>query len=243
MDVLKRNNVTVVGEGTQTILFSNGYGCDQNVWRHVIPHFIDTYKIVLFDYVGTGKSDYDAYQTSKYNALEGYAQDLIEICAALDLSDVILVGHSVGTMIGALAHIHAPQYFSKLVMIGPSPSYINDGEYVGGFEQSDIDELMEVLNDNYVGWSSNMAPKIMGNPERPELGQELTANFCSMPPEIAKKFGKVTFLSDLRNEIPNIKIPTAILQCTDDIIVPEIVGHYLHEQIVYAKRYWSLSES
>lgn len=231
MNVLKRNNVTVIGEGKQSILFANGYGCDQNVWRHVTPEFKKDYKIVLFDYVGTGKSDLSAYQTNRYNSLYGYAQDAIDICEALNLSEVIIVGHSVGAMVAALAHIQAPQYFSSLVLIGPSPSYINEGNYTGGFERSDIDELMEMLNENYVGWSSNMAPAIMGNPDRPELGQELTASFCSMPPEIAKKFGKVTFLSDLRKEMMAIKIPTAILQCSEDIIVPEIVGHYLNEQI------------
>ncbi len=231
MDILKRNNVKVFGEGSQPMMFSNGFGCDQNVWKEVTPYFEKAYKIILFDHVGTGKSDIEAYTPARYDDLNDYARDVVEICEALQLKNTIFVGHSVSSMIGVLAYNQASQFFQKLVLIGPSPRYINEGEYVGGFEREDIEELLEMLSSNYMGWSSTMAPVIMGNPDRPELGENLTESFCQMDPKIAQNFAKVTFLSDNRLDLTKVEIPTAILQCSEDVIAPEVVGKYVSEKI------------
>ncbi|MTI21000.1 alpha/beta hydrolase [Fulvivirga sp. RKSG066] len=225
--VIKRNNVSVLGEGTQTMVFAHGFGCDQNVWRYVTPAFEKDYKIILFDYVGAGKSDLKAYDKERYDSLEGYAQDVIEICEAFDLEDVIFVGHSVSSMIGLLAAKEKPNLFNSLIFIGPSPRYINDTDYIGGFERKDIEDLLDVMDNNYLGWSKNMAPVIMGNPERPELGEELTNNFCATDPEIARQFARVTFLSDNRKDLPLISLPSLTLQCSEDIIAPKEVGEYV----------------
>ncbi|HEY0736432.1 MAG TPA: alpha/beta hydrolase [Herpetosiphonaceae bacterium] len=232
MSVLKRHNVNVTGQGQQPMLFAHGFGCDQNMWRFVAPAFEDTYKVVLFDYVGAGQSDLSAYDPTKYGTLDGYADDVLEICHALDLTNVVFVGHSVSAMIGILAAIKEPARFDKLVLVGPSPCYINDGDYVGGFEREDIDELLEALEANYLGWSSGMAPVIMGNADRPELGQELTNSFCRTHPEIARQFARATFLSDNRADLPRLKTKSLILQCSHDVIAPETVGRYLHQTLV-----------
>ncbi len=228
MSVIKRNNVTVRGLGEQPMLFAHGYGCDQNMWRFVAPAFEDDYKVVLFDHVGSGRSDLSAFSRVKYNTLSGYAQDVLDICHELNLQDVIFVGHSVSAMIGVLAAIEEPDRFAKLVLIGPSPCYINQEDYVGGFNREDIDGLLDFMDSNFLGWSSAVAPQIMGNDDRPELGQELTNSFCRTDPEIAKHFARVTFLSDNRADLPNLKTPALILQCTQDIIAPEPVGDYIH---------------
>ncbi|GJM34582.1 MAG: hydrolase [Saprospiraceae bacterium] len=233
-EILKNNNVTIKGKGDQAILFAHGYGCDSNMWRFVAPAFYDEYQVILFDHIGAGKSDTSRYDREKYALLDGYAADVIEICKALDLKEVIFVGHSVSAMIGALAVNQAPAYFSKLVLLGPSPRYINDGPYIGGFNQEDIEGLLESLESNYLGWSSTMAPMIMGNADRPELGKELANSFCKMDPEIAKHFARTTFLSDNRADLPKVKIPTLILQCSEDIIASEVVGKYVNEQIPYS---------
>ena len=231
MNVLARNNVNVSGTGTQPMMFAHGYGCDQNMWRLVVPAFADDYKIVLFDHVGAGNSDTSAYDKNRYGTLRGYADDVLEICRALDLHDVIFVGHSVSAMIGALAAIEEPSRFSRLMMIGPSPSYINDGDYVGGFSRGDIEGLIESLEANFFGWSSSMAPVIMGNPDRPELGAELTSSFCRTDPEIAKHFARVTFLSDNRADLPRVRTRSLVMQCSDDAIASDVVGQYVHERL------------
>ena len=214
------------------MVFAHGFGCDQNMWRFVAPAFEDRFKVVLLDLVGMGASDVSAYDVQRYSALEGYAADLNEICAALELRDVIFVGHSVSSMIGMLAAIAAPEgTYAKLVMVGPSPRYIDDGDYVGGFARTDIDELLESLDSNYLGWSQAMAPAIMGNPDRPELGAELTASFCRTDPEIARRFAAVTFLSDNRADLPLVRVPTLVLQCAEDVIAPTVVGEYVHRAI------------
>ena len=213
------------------MLFAHGFGCDQNMWRFVAPAFADRFRIVLFDHVGAGRSDLSAYDRNKYSALDGYASDVLEICRALDLRRTIFVGHSVSAMIGVLAALQEPDRFDKLVLVGPSPRYINDEGYIGGFTREDIDGLLDSLDTNYLGWSSAMAPVIMGNPDRPELGKELANSFCRTDPAIASQFARVTFLSDNRADLPRVGIRTLVLQCSEDAIAPRPVGEYVHRQI------------
>jgi sigma-B regulation protein RsbQ len=229
--VLTRHNVKVIGHGEQPMLFAHGYGCDQNMWRFITPAFENRYKIVLFDHVGHGRSDEATFDRTKYDSLNGYAEDVLAICRELDLTNVIFVGHSVSAMIGVLAAIQEPERFERLVLIGPSPCYINDGDYVGGFKQEDIEGLLDFLDSNHLGWSSTMAPTIMGNPDRPELGEELTNSFCRTNPEVAKHFARVTFLSDNRADLPKVVTKALILQCSQDVIAPEAVGRYIHQNI------------
>lgn len=228
MSVDQRNNVHVCGRGSSTMVFAHGFGCDQTMWRYLVPAFEARYKIVLFDLVGSGLSDLSAYKHDKYDSLNGHAADAIEIVKEFADGPAIFVGHSVSAMIGMLASIKEPALFSAHLMVGPSPCYINDGDYVGGFTREDIDDLLDTLESNYLGWSSTMAPAIMGAPEQPELGAELTNSFCRTDPEIAKHFARVTFLSDHRAELAQATAPTLILQCSDDIIAPRSVGEFMH---------------
>jgi sigma-B regulation protein RsbQ len=213
------------------MIFAHGFGCDQNMWRLIVPAFEDSYRIVLFDHVGAGGSDLSAYDRRKYATLDGYAADVLEICRELDLVDAVFVGHSVSAMIGVLAALKDPGRFGTLVLVGPSPRYIDDVDYVGGFSREDIDGLLDSLASNYLGWSSSMAPVIMGNADRPELGAELTNSFCRTDPEIAAHFARVTFLSDNRQDLSKVSTPTLILQCSDDVIAPNAVGEYVHQQV------------
>ncbi len=232
MDVLARNNVKVFGSGTRPMMFAHGFGCDQNMWRLVTPAFEKDYRIVLFDYVGSGKSDLAAYDPDRYASLDGYADDILRICEALDLQDVVLVGHSVSSMIGVLAANREPDRFSDLVLIGPSPRYINEApSYVGGFERSDIEGLLEMMDKNYVGWANYLAPAIMKNPDRPELGEELTESFCSTDPVIARRFAEATFFADNRADLAAVEVPTLILQCSEDLIAPPEVGAFMHQHL------------
>jgi sigma-B regulation protein RsbQ len=231
MSVRRRNNVRIFGRGTQPMVFAHGFGCDQNMWRFITSAFEDDYKIVLYDQVGAGKSDLTAYARTKYASLDAYVDDLLEICSAEQLSNVIFVGHSVSAMVGVLAAIREPDRFDRLILIGPSPCYINDTDYVGGFSRQDIEGLLEFLDSNHMGWSTAMAPVIMGNPERPELASELTSSFCRTDPEIARHFARVTFLSDNRTDLPRLTIPALILQCSDDAIAPTTVGEYVHTHL------------
>ncbi len=230
-NVLQRNNVKVTGKGTQPMIFAHGFGCDQNMWRYITPAFEDKYKIVLFDYVGAGNSDIKSYNRERYSDLAGYAEDVLEICDELDLKDVIFVGHSVSSMIGMLAAIKYPEYFANVIMVGPSPRYINEAGYLGGFAHKDILDLLDTMENNYIGWANFLAPNIMKNPEKPELGAELTESFCSTDPVIARQFAEVTFLSDNRQDLKKIKTPSLIMQCSEDIIAPLEVGEYLHKNI------------
>ena len=232
MSVLQRNNVQVLGRGTQPMLFAHGFGCDQNMWRFVVPAFEERYRIVLFDHVGSGKSDLRAYRREKYDRLQGYADDVLEICRELKLENVVFVGHSVSAMIGVLAAALEPKRFAALVLIGPSPCYLNDGEYRGGFSREDLEGLLEFMDANYLGWSSAMAPKIMGNPDRPQLGEELANSFCATDPEIARHFARVTFLSDNRADLARLRgVPSLVLQCSEDVIAGEQVGEYVHRHL------------
>jgi sigma-B regulation protein RsbQ len=213
------------------MVFAHGFGCDQNMWRLMVPAFEATHKVVLFDHVGAGQSDASSYAPEKYGTLDGYAGDVLELCEELALSDVVFVGHSVSAMIGVLASLKLPERFRALVLVGPSPCYLNMKGYEGGFSRGDIDELLESLDSNYLGWSSAMAPAIMGNAERPELGQELVNSFCRTDPAIASQFARVTFLSDNRDDLSGVSVPTLVLQCADDIIAPTQVGDFVHARI------------
>jgi sigma-B regulation protein RsbQ len=232
VDALRRNNVKVTGRADgRPMIFAHGFGCDQNMWRFVAPAFEADHRVVLFDHVGAGGSDLSAYDPERYGSLDGYAEDVLEICRELNLSDAIFVGHSVSTMIGVLAAARDPQRIGKLVLVGPSPRYVDDDGYTGGFSREDIEELLESLDSNFLGWSSTMAPVIMGNPDRPELGAELTESFCRSDPDIAARFARVTFMSDNRSDLAEVRVPTLVLQCSEDAIAPRAVGEYVHRQI------------
>ncbi|MGI8960122.1 MAG: alpha/beta fold hydrolase [Bryobacteraceae bacterium] len=231
MSIGHRNNICVIGRGPKTLLLAHGFGCDQNMWRFIVPALENDYRIILFDHVGAGKSDISQYSPAKYQSLHGYADDIIEIIDATGSGPVVFVGHSVSAIIGVLAAIRAPAKFEDLILIGPSPCYINDGEYVGGFSRSDIDGLLDMLDKNYLGWSTSMAPAIMGNPERPELAGELTESFCRTDPQIAKQFARVTFLSDNRADLNLVATPSLILQCSEDVIAPDRVGDFVHRHL------------
>jgi sigma-B regulation protein RsbQ len=232
MNVRTRHNINISGsDDGPPMLFAHGFGCDQNMWRFVTPHFTASHRVVTFDHLGAGGSDLTAWDPQRYASLDGYASDVLEICRELDLHDVVFVGHSVSSMVGVLAAAREPERFAALVLVGPSPRYVNDDGYVGGFEAADIRELLESLESNYLGWSSTMAPVIMGRPDRPELGEELTNTFCRTDPDIARRFAAVTFLSDNRADLATVRVPTLVLQCSDDVIAPETVGRYVHEQI------------
>jgi sigma-B regulation protein RsbQ len=213
------------------MVFAHGFGCDQNMWRFVAPAFEDEFTTVLFDHVGAGRSDLAAYSREKYSTLEGYAGDLVEIGHALNLRNAVFVGHSVSAMIGALASLKAAEMFESLVMVGPSPRYINDDNYVGGFTASQIEELLEFLDNNHLGWSAAMAPTIMANPDKPELSKELTNSFCRTDPQIAKHFARTIFTADNRAELPSVTARSLVLQCSDDVIAPDAVGEYVHRQL------------
>lgn len=231
MSVLRRNNVTVLGDGETPMLFAHGYGCDQNMWRLSVPAFLDTHRVILFDHVGAGRSDLTAYDRDKYDSLQGYVEDMLEICSELDVRHGVFVGHSVSAMIGVLASILEPDRFDHLVLVGPSPRYTNDDDYMGGFTEQDIKELLEFQDSNYLGWSANLAPVIMGNTDRPELAEELRNSFCRTDPEIARQFAAVTFLSDNRADLPHARVRSLVLQCQDDAIAPKSVGEYVQRQL------------
>ncbi|MGN6541169.1 MAG: alpha/beta fold hydrolase [Ginsengibacter sp.] len=229
LSTIHRNNVKISGNGSQPMMFAHGFGCDQQSWQFITDAFADHYKIILFDYVGAGHSDLSAFDPEKYSSLEGYAQDVLDICEDLDLRNVIFVGHSVSSMIGILAADKNPEYFEKLILIGPSPRYLNDENYFGGFERKDLESLFEFMDSNYLGWSSTMAPAIMGNPERPELGQFLTTSFCTTDPDIARSFARATFFSDNREDLEKVSKPSLTLQCSNDIIASERVGEFVRQ--------------
>ncbi|MER0443731.1 alpha/beta hydrolase [Streptomyces sp. Edi4] len=232
MDIARRNNVTVTGNPQgRTVVLAHGFGCDQNMWRLTVPALADDYRVVLFDYVGAGRSDATAFSEDRYGSLDGYAQDVVEVCEALDLRDAVFVGHSVSAMIGVLAAGLAPGRIGALVMVAPSPCYIDEDGYRGGFSAEDIDELLTSLESNYLGWSAVMAPVIMGNEDRPELGAELKNSFCATDPDMARVFARTTFLSDSRDDLKSVTVPTLVLECLQDAIAPREVGAYVHRAV------------
>lgn len=231
VDLMRRNNVKVIGEGERTLMFGHGFGCDQNMWRYIVPSFEKDYQIVLYDYVGSGNSDHTAYSSDKYHTLHGYKQDVLDIIEALNLNNIIFVGHSVSAMIGMLASIERPSVFERLIMIGPSPRYVNDQGYVGGFEPGDVAELLDMMEMNFAGWASFMAPLAMNNPERPVLTKELERSFISADPDIAREFAEATFLCDHRADLNKVTVPVLIMQCSEDSVVPMEVGEYLHKHL------------
>lgn len=232
IDARQRNNVVESGNPLgRPIVFAHGFGCNQQTWRHVAPGLHDTHRVVLFDHVGSGESDLNSYDRYKYDTLHGYADDVLELLDELDLHDVVFVGHSVSSMIGVLAAIHDPSRLGALVLVAPSPRYLNDHDYIGGFEEADLDALLAAMDANYLGWSRTMAPVIMGNSDRPALGEELTASFCRSDPDISRHFARVTFLSDNRRDLPRVKVPSLILQCVEDVVAPASVGEYVHQHI------------
>ena len=228
MSVIQKNNVKVKGAGQRAMLFAHGFGCDQGMWRFVAPAFEREFRTVLFDHVGAGRADLASYDPLRYASLEQYASDVIDICRELELERPVFVGHSVSAMIGILAAIRAPELFSQLVLIAPSPCYIDDGEYQGGYSRADIDSLLDFLDDNFVAWSQAMAPIMMGNSGRPELGRELESSFCRTDPTAARQFARTTFLSDNRADLAKVQTPALILQCSDDAIAPPAVGRFVH---------------
>lgn len=231
IEILKRNNVQVTGQGEKILLFGHGFGCDHRVWNNTIKEFEGDYRVVTFDYVGSGNSDKTAYSKERYSTLDGYKQDLLEVCDALELKEMIFVGHSVSAMIGMLASIERPELMEKMVMIGPSPYYMNQPGYNGGFEQTDIDELLDMMETNYKEWAKYLAPVVMQNEERPQLAEEFEQLLCSNDPMIARQFAEVTFTSDLRDKLDKVTVPTLILQPKFDAIAPPEVGRYVHDHI------------
>jgi sigma-B regulation protein RsbQ len=232
-EIIFRNNVRIIGNGNQVMMFGHGFGCDQNTWRAIIPAFEDEFKIILYDYVGAGKSDLSSYDEDRYSSLDGYALDVVEICTALDLKKVIFVGHSVSSMIGLLAIKTASYRFEKIIFIGPSPCYINKPGYEGGIDNDDLEALLDVMDSNYLGWSATMAPLIMGTSNSKELSDSLEASFCATDPSIARRFARVTFLSDNRADLNSLEIPSLTIQCNDDFLTSVDIAKYINEHTSY----------
>ncbi|MGH1588026.1 alpha/beta fold hydrolase [Methylobacterium phyllosphaerae] len=231
MSVIKRHNTKQAGSGNTAMVFAHGFGCDQNMWRFVAPAFEDRYRTILFDHVGAGGSDLSTYDSAKYASLDGYADDVVELSRALGVERGIFVGHSVSAMVGILASKKAPELYESLVLVCPSPRYVDDGDYVGGFTRPQVEELLEFLDSNHMGWSQAMAPTIMGNADRPELGVELTNSFCRTDPDIAKQFARTTFLADNRTDLQGVTARCLIIQCSEDVIAPREVGEYVHSHL------------
>jgi sigma-B regulation protein RsbQ len=232
VSIKTRNNLKCSGQGDRTLVFVHGFGCDQSMWRFVVPAFEANYKIVLFDLVGSGKSDRAAFDLKRYETLEGYAQDILDVAETLDLTHAILIGHSVSAMLGILAAIREPRRFSHLILVAPSPRYINDPpDYYGGFDRADIDEMLDLMDKNYMGWASFLAPMVMQNPDHPELVQELEMSFCSTDPLTARTFAQATFYADNRQDLAKVPVPCLILQCAEDAISPCEVGAYMQTQL------------
>jgi sigma-B regulation protein RsbQ len=227
VDVIARNNVRVLGRPTgPTLMLAHGFGCNQNLWRLIVSRLQDDFRLVLFDHVGSGASDPAAWDAQRYSSLQGYADDIGQVMAALDLTEVVFVGHSVAAMMGVLAVADDPRRFAKLILLTPSPCYLDHDGYTGGFSRADIDDLLESMESNYLGWSRTMGPTVMGTPDRPELEAELTDAFCRNDPAKARVFARTTFLSDNRDDLPTVSVPTLIVECSHDTLAPKAVGAY-----------------
>lgn len=234
MGILKRNNVKLSGSGSRPLVFAHGFGCDQQMWRFVAPAFEASHRVLLFDHIGCGKSDMSAYDHQRHATLDGYADDVVAILDAAGLDDVAFVGHSVSAMIGVLASLRSPR-ITRLVMVGPSPRYLNDApDYVGGFERSDIDTLMDLMESNMLGWASFLAPVVMGQAGGPALSDELRDSFCAADPYITRRFAAATFLADNRADLPRVRVPALVIQCSDDAIAPRAVGEYVHRHLPHS---------
>ncbi|GAB4071161.1 alpha/beta hydrolase [Angustibacter speluncae] len=228
----RRHHVVASGRPDgQPMVLVNGFGCDQRMWDEVVPALEQRYRVVRYDHLGSGRSDASAYDPVRHASLQGYADDLLAVLRGLDLHDVVVVAHSVACMMAVLAGARDPERFSRLVLVGPSPRYVDDDGYRGGFAPEDVDELLQSLDSNYLGWSATMAPVIVGNPDRPELAQRLENSFCRTDPTIARQFAEVTFRSDNRTDLPAVAVPTLVLQCSDDPLAPESVGRFVAEQV------------
>jgi sigma-B regulation protein RsbQ len=225
--ILRRNNVHVKGRGKSPMVFAHGFGCDQDMWRFVAPAFEDDHRTVLFDYAGCGKSDWSAWNPQRYGSLQGYVQDLVEVCDALDLRGAVFVGHSVSAMIGLLASVQRPALFERMVLLGPSPAYVNEGAYRGGFERPEIEGLLDLMEKNFLGWAAFLAPVVMKNQDQPERVRELQQSFCAADPRVTREFARTTFLSDNRADLPQVSVPSLVLQCSEDAIAPLAVGEYV----------------
>jgi len=234
-DILLRNHVKVIGNGKRQMIFAPGFGCDQSVWNFVTKAFIDEYQLILFDYVGSGNSDLTAYDENRYSTLKGYSQDILDICSTLKVKDAIFVGHSVGGMIGMLASIQQPKHFSELIMIGPSPCYLNDPpHYFGGFEEEELRGLLNLMERNYIGWANIFASTLLNDANQANVKKELEDRFCSTDPLIARQFAEATFFADNRHDLSKVLIPSLILQCSEDVIAPVQVGQYLHQHLSFS---------
>lgn len=229
--VRRRHHVTEAGDGTRPMLFAHGFGCDQRMWRLVAPAFERDHRVILFDYVGSGRSDVAAWTPARYGSLAGYAQDVVDVVEALDLRDVVFVGHSVSSMIGVLAAARVPDRFARLVLVGPSPRYVDEPPaYVGGWQRADLEALLDTMDRNYLGWAASLAPAVAG-PGRPEVTAEFEASFCSTDPAIARRFAEATFLGDNRADLASVRVPTLVIQTSEDVIAPPVVGEYVHRAI------------
>ena len=235
MSILNRNSVRTFGRGTQPMLFAHGFGCDQSMWQHITPAFEEHYRIVTFDYVGCGRSDKSCYDPIRYSTLEGYAEDILEVCSVLGLRDVIFVGHSVSGMIGMLAASRRPGVFSRIIMLGPSACYINDVDYKGGLDRGTIDSIVASIEAGGDEWAEQLAPVVMGNPDRPDLAAELSSLFCELSPEVAQQFAKATFYTDSRAQLSSLQVPTLIMQCTNDVVAPDAAGQFIYEAVPGSK--------
>jgi sigma-B regulation protein RsbQ len=225
--IIKRFNVNVIGAGKPTLLFCNGFNCNQHIWNYLTPALTARHQLVLFDQMGTGDSDLSCYDSAKYASLGGYAQDVVDICQALELREVVIIGHSVGAMIAMLAVIQAPQYFARAVLVAATPCYLNEPGYYGGFERADMLDLLAEMKGNYESWANTFATLLIGQEQPASLGYELAGYFCQANPTIAREFAHMSFLADNRADVPRMPLPTLLLQCSDDVAVPAEVGEYL----------------
>lgn len=231
-EVLKRHAAKIMGASdASVVIFGHGYGTDQTTWSQIADRFVDTHRVVLFDYVGSGASDISAYDPQKYDSLHGHAADLIELIDAVGASQVVFVGHSVSGMIGSLAAIARPELFQKIVMLGPSPRYVNDDDYLGGFTFEDVLGLLDAIEVNQPAWAATLAPAVTARPDRPEIIEIVRQHFEHTPKSVAKHFARVVFLSDMRHRLPEIAVPCVVLQSQGDIICPPHIGKYLTDRI------------